>query len=569
MKTTLLTLIMAATPAFAGMQGYSTDPGWQQITGDTSCIRELRAVVVKDAESWEKLWKQHSCDVSEAPQLPPADFGGERVIAVFLGWRASAGYKVELDLKETASNPPELVVTYSEKAPEQGKFHAGLMSQPWVLRKVKNDYSAVRIPTRTAASVPQESEKRIDDGTQLATTKLVEGGWLADLGDMRDAMGARAFFDGSAAKTGIPTGLGGVIAYPSTAEGMKLAGLPPPPGQKKKQGGKLPPPPTREQERQDQGGKKLPPPPKKDQGKKLPPPPGVGKPLPPPPGVKLPRPIYPGGPLPSNDPRLENADRTYSTYGKKYIGYWRGDAYYKTAQGRLKRTPEDIGETFRVNLTSIRVRKYYLFYYDSEDREITWTPTEKEIERRSKNLVIEFTNDYDKPMMPWEAESFVFSLRGNTVSLDSQSGSYRYHVLFTVNPDNPGTIVAHMTAGDKLRTSPDPKGVSAGIQATGNGLKLVIRDKWSEEYAGEDLEITYVIRRDDGHWYSRDDIVQRATSGSPLRIRATEVYEHGITGGFASKSGEFYLESWSFRRAGSHISTSRWIGKGKGNTITK
>jgi len=35
----------------------------------------------------------------------------------------------------------------------------------------------------------------------------------------------------------------------------------------------------------------------------------------------------------------------------------------------------------------------------------------------------------------------------------------------------------------------------------------------------------------------------------------------------AKGSGEYYLEKWSFRRAGSRISTEEWVEKGKGNRV--
>jgi len=557
---TILTLILAAAPAAAAMHGYAPGPEWTQITGDTSCINSFRAEVIRDAEEWKTLWKEHTCGTKEAPPAPRFDQAGERIIAVFLGWRPGAGYKVALEMQPSDK---ELQVAYREQTPQKGKAYAGLMTQPYIIKKVAGDYAAIRFVTKP---IPDrwrsQAEPRVLHGTsgEEAAQALQESGMLADLDALKDALSPAVLFDGAGNRrtASVAPVSGDLIGARQTLLDKIFAGLPPPPGKKNNQG----------QERQ--GGKKLPPPPGKGTGgKKLPPPPQEGKKLPPPPGVRHPQPEYPGGPLPGHDRRLEEAERTFWTGGMDYVGFWRGNTYYKTGQATLTRGPGDEGETFSAMLESVRVRKYILFYYNKEDGKYYWAPQEKVLDARSRKLVVEFTNDHEKPLIPWENESFIFTLEGNTMSLQSQAGSYRYEVLFTADPASPGTVTAHMTAGEKLRTAPDAHGVSAGIQAADGGIKLVISDKWAQYYQGETLEISYVIRRDDGKWYRRDDIVQQATSRSPLQVPAAPRHEHGITGGYASKAGKFYLESWSFRRARSRISTGSWIPKGEGNSITK
>lgn len=555
MRYTLLSLILVAAAGHSGAVTSTQDAEWESLSGDQSCIRTFRASVVENDADWEKLWAEHNCGLSEMPPLPEVDFDADRVIAVFLGSRERGGYSVKMGLEPNAADPTELLVSIDEEKPALGGFQITLLTQPYEFRKVRNAYTAIRLPALktsisanrqglTSANMPGE---KMSSSAGLALFKDWES--VAGLTGLRDALAMTSLYDGRI--SGMGTVKPGILLTQS---------LPPPAGSGR--GRDLPPP-------AGQRGKDLPPPAGEGRGKDLPPPAGGGGRLPPPAGRRLPQPIYRGGPLPSDHSALRNATPAVFTFGMRYIGYWNGDVYNKTATGTLNRKGDTAGSRYSVGLTSLRVSETINFYYSSEDDEIYYQTIEETIGRSTRNLVILFTNNGAKPLMPWENERFTFNLRGSNISMGSQNGAYRYHVTFTVDPSNPGTVTANLTAGTKRKIAPDRNGVTAQIQASGGGLKLVIRDTWASEYAGETLDISFVIRRDDGRFFRRDDIVQRMTARNPLHINATGVHEHHISGGYAARSGKFYLESWSFRRANSAISTSGWIGKGSGNTINK
>ncbi|PCI40653.1 MAG: hypothetical protein COB53_00575 [Elusimicrobia bacterium] len=552
----LLALAVGSAPA-AALEDKPVPKDWTTLQGSISGVTRYRTVDVQDDETWQKLWKEHTALHSEAPPAPFVDFKDERVIAIFLGSRAY-GHGVDLAVKRNKT-ADSLTVFVKEGKPSKNRgFGITMMEQPYVFRRETKEFTTVIFPTMPGAlSAPTaQVEKKIPAPKKIAqTAHKTIAAWTENLSGLRDSVASLGtVYDGSSAKT--------------AAASVVLVGGKPLPGQRQEQGKPLP------GDRQETG-KPLPgqQPPKRD--KPLPGQGGGGKPLPgqgggkPLPGggtVRHPRPSYPGGPLPSNDPRLEGADRTYSTYGMQYVGYWNGKTYYKTSQGTLDRSGKNPGTRYTLTLTSRRVKKQYDFYYSAADKAYYWVPDETPVSgRRTRDLSIVFSNTANKPLHPWESERFVFSLTGSQLSLDSQKGAYRYTGTFTSDANDATVVTAHLTAGAKVLTAADPKGVSLGIQSTGSRLKFVVTDKWGDEYAGETIEIAAVVRWDDGSRWRRDPIIIKYTQRSPLQLTTAKSVESTFT---TNKRGKHYIESWSFRRANSQISSSRWINKGKGNSVT-
>lgn len=531
-------LALLASGAFAQASG------WTRLDGNSSLISKPQAVVVSDAKSWDELWKRHA----GSRPAPAVDFTKEKVVAVFLGQRERTGYKVEL---ETAADPVTadgLLVTYGVRKPSG--FGATMITTPFLFQKVAAP--AVRLvekgdAPKPVSAAPAQPKERFG-ASAAAKSMLASAGGLSAL---RDAPNAAAAFDGS---------FGGARSV--------TAGLPPPPGQSgqdspRGDGAKpLPPPPGQRQD-PPRTGKPLPPPPGRndDGGKPLPPPPGGGKPLPPPPGVSIPRPMYPGGPLPKGDHRLEAAERTYSTYGLDYIGYWHAGTSYERTRGVVKVSPADAGKTFVLNMTSSRVQEYIEFYRNPQTNEYFWAPDSQRIAGGvHRRLEVSFG---PRTLLPWETESFSFALEGRDLALESQDGAFSYTLTVTTDPRDPESVSVTLNPGAKRLTAPDPNGLSARLVIDGGRLKLVIEDKWAAEYQGETYEVAAVVRQDDGSFWRRDPVVFSADSRQPLR--GSGRVEFDITGA----SGKFYLESWSFRRAGSKLSSASWIPRGSGNTIQK
>ncbi|MFA5140809.1 MAG: protease complex subunit PrcB family protein [Elusimicrobiota bacterium] len=537
---------------------------WSRLAGPLSGVRETRAVVVTDPAAWQRLWKEHAKPFGDSQPVPEVDFKKEMVVAVFLGERPTGGYSVAVEFLPSPAARGELLVRYKENKPSGGAELPSVMTQPFEFRKVPRSYVRVRVVSpegrETPLSVPrfEEAPQNSDPQAKLMQSRRAQARVAGLSSKLQNPLLASAAFDGNGKK-----GAGAVYAMRDA-----LAALPPPPG--KQEGGRLQPPPAGKQET----GKPLPPPPgkKPEEGKPLPPPPGQGgnqggKPLPPPPGQRpLPQPMYPGGPLPRDNARLQDAERTWSTYGMRYVGYWLGNTDYKTGEGRVVTTPEDRGNVYILKLDSGKYRRVMEFYHEPKEDRMFYAVSETRVGGESRRLVVEFLDRDTNPLMPWEKESFTFSLTGSKLALESSDGAYRYQVSYSYEDRDQDTVQVAMKPLQKRLTQPDPAAVDARLVSTGAGLRLEVSDKWAEQYKDEDIEITAVIRKDDGSWWRRDPKVFESTEASPIRVTVGAGMGVDIP---ASGSGTFYLESWSFRRAGSRFTLPSWVYKGKGNTIQR
>ncbi len=528
---------------------------WRELTGDSSGIAGELAVAVQDETSWRDLWKTHARD---GQALPAVDFPREMVVAVFLGARTQAGYTVSLDIRD-AGQPAPLVVRYKEVAPAGG-FNAQVVTHPYKMVKMPAGYASVSFErTDKGASATPAPNMTADLQSAVARIAKLTSPWTsAGTGDF------------AAPGEGVSGGL------TSSPPAFATKELPPPPGQEPKKDKQLPPPPGQ----QPVKPKPLPPPPGEDDGgKPLPPPPGGGKPLPPPPGVRHPQPEYPGGPLSRWDDRLRQSERTWDYSGMTYIGFWNEGTYYHTREGRVTTSPTDRSNTFILNLESPKYQEYKMFYYNPANGAYYWRQAEELVRTKSRRIVIDYDNRPAKPLLPWERETFVFSFNGAVsdnagVKIVSADAAYDYDVNYWSNPNDPLTLNVTMTATFKRRTSPDHNGADARIESDGQGgLTLAVTDRWASYYQGETLEIAYVVRQDDGSMWRRDPVVASADGRNPLRLNVPTSAAGGaitIKSSLGRKgSGKFYLESWSFRRSGSKVSTDGWVNKGKGNTITQ
>lgn len=534
--TMLPAVLLAAAAAFA-----QTPADWTALKGQNSGVAAPRVVVVTDAKQWEALWREHAGPDLPAPALAP----GESVVAAFLGEKSRAGETVEVVIEPDAAG---VLVAKVVRAPAKGGFGATVMSRPFAMRRVKSaavrlDAPADLLPAPAASGpAPSAAEAPAFERLRDAVRSIVP-----DLS-----------FDGAASRGGDAA----AVASGDAPVLRKVQGLPPPPGDK---GGKpLPPPPGGER-----GGKPLPPPPDDRGGKPLPPPPGEGGGrLPPPPGPDHPRPINRDGELSRGDERLRLAGPVpFGTFPSDldYIGYWEVSDEFEPARGAVATKPSDSG-VYTMTLDSDRIYRKRDFYYEAGQ----YYYVDRAINKgtRSKSLRVEFVNRAAKPLMPWETERFVFSFTGQQrgpggVSLESADGAYRYTATFTTDTQNPGLVVVAMTAHEKLLTAPDANGVGLSLQPDGAGLKLVVTDKWAAYYPGESIEISVSVKKDVA--WRIDPEVYSARSGAPARV---------ASGGGEIKignpgSGTFYIDSWSFRRAGRAVSMDAWVGKGGGNKVTK
>ena len=84
----------------------------------------LQAVARNDQE-WAALWQKHAGLGKAAPKI---DFSKRTVVAVFLGSRPSAGYRVEVN--GTRQDGNALIVTWRELPPPRDSLLAQVITSP-------------------------------------------------------------------------------------------------------------------------------------------------------------------------------------------------------------------------------------------------------------------------------------------------------------------------------------------------------------------------------------------------------------------------------------------------------
>jgi hypothetical protein len=116
-----MSLLVAALVALA-MQ----TPAVDTIASDSmSGIDTPRQAVARNDKEWAALWQQHAGPARPAPKV---DFTTRTVVAVFLGSRPSAGYRVEVSA--TRRDGKTLIVTWRELPPDRDSLLAQVLTSP-------------------------------------------------------------------------------------------------------------------------------------------------------------------------------------------------------------------------------------------------------------------------------------------------------------------------------------------------------------------------------------------------------------------------------------------------------
>ena len=98
---------------------------------DQSGVEEARQVVVRTAQEWKALWKEHAPD----RPMPVVDFTKSMVLGVFLGSRNTAGYRVTITgIERTGAT---IGVTYREERPGARDMLAQVITFPHHLVRVE------------------------------------------------------------------------------------------------------------------------------------------------------------------------------------------------------------------------------------------------------------------------------------------------------------------------------------------------------------------------------------------------------------------------------------------------
>jgi len=112
---------------------------------EQSGVEDARQVVVRTAEEWKALWKEHA----PGRPMPAVDFTKSMIMGVFLGSRNTAGYRVTITGIERDGGT--LAVTYREARPRPGEMLAQVLTFPHHLVRVERIEGEVKF---THASSP-------------------------------------------------------------------------------------------------------------------------------------------------------------------------------------------------------------------------------------------------------------------------------------------------------------------------------------------------------------------------------------------------------------------------------
>ena len=110
---------------------------------EDSGVEEARQIVVRTAEAWKALWREHA----PGQPMPAVDFTKSMVVGVFLGSRNTAGYRVTITGIDTGGSGA--VVTYREDRPGARDVLAQVITFPHHLvrvERISGDVKFVRGP---------------------------------------------------------------------------------------------------------------------------------------------------------------------------------------------------------------------------------------------------------------------------------------------------------------------------------------------------------------------------------------------------------------------------------------
>ncbi len=92
--------------------GVASEPAFSNRQSD---IRDALRTVIRDAESWQRLWTGVAGSRTPPPDRPDIDFGQEMVIVAALGMRGTGGYGIEI--QEVYLEGARLVAVVVETSP--------------------------------------------------------------------------------------------------------------------------------------------------------------------------------------------------------------------------------------------------------------------------------------------------------------------------------------------------------------------------------------------------------------------------------------------------------------------
>lgn len=106
----------------------------------------LHFEVIQDEDVFKKLYAELHSHHLPAPLPPEIDFESSFVLFVSMGEKPSAGYRVEIEKMKRSDGTLE--VTLRLQAPPPGEMSAMVMTQPFVMAKVKKEKGIKKVEFR-------------------------------------------------------------------------------------------------------------------------------------------------------------------------------------------------------------------------------------------------------------------------------------------------------------------------------------------------------------------------------------------------------------------------------------
>lgn len=163
-----------------------------------------------------------------------------------------------------------------------------------------------------------------------------------------------------------------------------------------------------------------------------------------------------------------------------------------------------------------------------------------------------------RSMLPWEQDVFVACLQGEKLSVETVKASHEYTLSQKASQD---AIAVEAAATGKLRTQPDPSGITAEslANAPDSSFTLTLKDKWAQYYKGEKTVVRVTLKKEVPHWM--DPVVIK----KEFAFTPADAYVIAFTA-FAQEfrqpleTGSRYYVEWDFKREGKVSASSTQAG---------
>lgn len=99
--------------------------------GFRSGVTSPERLVIKDAQTWQDLWKRHS----PMRPMPAVDFSTRMLIAVFAGEKATGGYAITI--YKVAEEGKTITVHFHEISPPPDAIVVQVITQPYHIVEIE------------------------------------------------------------------------------------------------------------------------------------------------------------------------------------------------------------------------------------------------------------------------------------------------------------------------------------------------------------------------------------------------------------------------------------------------